>query len=180
MMAEIYLITGGVRSGKSRYAGTLAEGMQGDKIYLATAPYCDEEMAARIANHQQVRAGHGWTTIEEQIDLSAVFTAASANAIVLVDCLTLWLNNLLFRQAVFTEMELRECWQKVDEILTLKPDTFKVIFVSNEVGMGLIPTDSLTRRYIDLIGLLNQLVAGRADQVIYMVSGLALSVKDRI
>lgn len=176
---HILYISGGSRSGKSRYAEQRAAAIPGPRTYIATCPVIDNEMAARIELHRQQRAGQGWITIEEPLNLPLALRDCQNNAVVLVDCITLWINNLLYtagqRQQELTEEQIAEHTRQVIAAARLGART--VIFVTNELGMGLVPADAVSRRYRDLIGRSNQLLAAAADEVVFMVSGLPLQIK---
>jgi adenosylcobinamide kinase / adenosylcobinamide-phosphate guanylyltransferase len=164
----ITLILGGARSGKSAYAERLI-GERG--LYLATAEAGDEEMRERIRRHRE-RRGAGWKTIEEPLDLAgALERHASADRPVLVDCLTLWLSNLMA-----AGLDIDTETQRLTERLGTLP--CPVVLVSNEVGLGLVPTTPLGRAFRDHAGRLNQRVAAAADRVIFVAAGLPLTLKD--
>ncbi len=166
------LILGGVRSGKSRLAEQHAQQSGLAVTYIATATAQDEEMRARIAHHQASRPVH-WQLVEEPIALAAALQRhAAADHCLLVDCLTLWLTNLLCLE---NEARLRQETGALLEALPKLPG--QIIFVSNETGMGVVPLGELTRRYCDEAGRLHQAVAARCDQVILIVAGLPLIVK---
>lgn len=166
------LILGGVRSGKSRLAERHALDSGLPVTYLATATAQDDEMRQRIAHHQTHRPGH-WQLIEEPFALAAVLQRhASANHCVLVDCLTLWLTNLLCAE---DEARLRQEVAALLEVLPNLPG--RIILVSNETGMGVVPLGELTRRYCDEAGRLHQAVAQCCERVILTVAGLPLIVK---
>jgi len=180
-MAEIILITGGCRSGKSIYAQKIAESFPGPKTYIATCPCLDEEMAERIRKHKEARNA-SWLTVEETLDLSGALSLSAASPVILVDCLTLWINNLLYDADVqgkeFHEEDMvRQCGKVLDSCSRISG---KVIFVTNETGMGIVPADPLTRRFRDLAGRCNQNIAERADAVIVMISGIPLTLKGDI
>lgn len=166
------LILGGVRSGKSRLAEQHAQASGLPVTYLATATVDDDEMRARIAHHQAQRPDH-WQLVEEPLALAAVLQRhAAENHCVLVDCLTLWLTNLLC-----TEDETR-LHQEVSALLEVLPGLpGHIILVSNETGMGIVPLGELTRRYCDEAGRLHQAVAHCCEQVILTVAGLPLNLK---
>ncbi len=178
-MAEIILISGGCRSGKSKYAEKLTQQSGSKILYIATAPVFDLEMQKRIEQHQQARAGKGWDTIEEELDLNTVFINNINYNGVLVDCLTLWINNLMYHyekqgitinEAIITD--------KVNEFLTtLNKLNLRVVLVINEVGMGIIPENPLARLFRDLSGRCSQLIAQAADQVYFMSCGIPLKLK---
>ena len=166
------LILGGVRSGKSRLAEQHAQATGLPVSYIATATAEDEEMRVRIAHHQQQRSVQ-WRLVEEPLALAAALQREAAeNHCVLVDCLTLWLTNLLCAQ---DEARLQ---QEVAELLRVLPELpGHIILVSNETGMGVVPLGELTRRYCDEAGRLHQAVAQRCEKVILTVAGLPLNVK---
>jgi adenosylcobinamide kinase/adenosylcobinamide-phosphate guanylyltransferase len=168
--AQLTLVIGGARSGKSRYAETLIAALPPPWIYVATAQALDAEMTARIAAHR-ARRGAGWITVEAPGELAATL-AAHANAPILVDCLTLWLSNLMMADArIDAELDRLE--------LALAEATAPVVLVANEVGSGIVPDNALARRFRDLQGALNQRIAAQADQVVLVVAGLPLIVKGR-
>jgi len=199
-MAEIVLITGGSRSGKSRHAQEMAEAISGRRTYIATCPVVDGEMAERIRRHRRAR-GDCWSTIEETIDLPGALRETTGNGVVVVDCLTLWVNNLLFEEearlsgraggtdapaaspapdhgggpAGMTEDDMEERCREILRTCAALPGT--VIFVTNEVGMGIVPDNILSRRFRDLAGRCNQVIAGGADRVVLMVSGIPAPIK---
>ncbi|HEY3643584.1 MAG TPA: bifunctional adenosylcobinamide kinase/adenosylcobinamide-phosphate guanylyltransferase [Xanthobacteraceae bacterium] len=168
--ANLTLVLGGARSGKSRYAEALITALPPPWIYLATGQALDAEMAARIGAHR-ARRGAGWTTAEVPRDLAAAL-AAHAKMPILVDCLTLWLSNLMMADAkIEAEIEGLEA--------ALATAAAPVVLVANEVGSGIVPDNALARRFRDLQGGLNQRLAARADQVVLLVAGLPLIVKGR-
>jgi adenosylcobinamide kinase / adenosylcobinamide-phosphate guanylyltransferase len=163
------LVLGGARSGKSRYAEQTVMASPAPWIYVATAEAFDGEMTARIAEHRN-RRGRQWQTIEAPLDLATVIADAPASATVLVDCLTLWLNNLMYKERdIDTETERLEA--------ALAARNAPTLLVSNEVGSGIVPDNAEARRFRDLQGLLNQRMAARADRVVLLVAGLPLFVK---
>jgi adenosylcobinamide kinase/adenosylcobinamide-phosphate guanylyltransferase len=167
------LVLGGVRSGKSRYAEELARGQARAVTLIATAEARDEEMAARIEAHQRHRDTR-WRVIEEPVALAATLRAAvSPGSLVIVDCLTLWLSNLLCGQDA--DAPRRETQALVDAFSSLAGDC---ILISNEVGFGIIPANALARRFGDEAGVLHQRLATQCDRVILMVAGVPLTVKD--
>ena len=176
---RLVYVSGGCRSGKSAYAQRLAEGIAGRRAYLATCPRIDVEMDNRILLHQQQRADRDWETIEEPVALDQALLKAQDFDVILIDCLTLWVNNLLFaaeqKQQDLTEADIEPHCQRF--LSACRQGQRTIIVVSNEVGMGLVPEDPLSRRYRDLIGRCNQLVASAADEAIFMVSGLPLRLK---
>jgi adenosylcobinamide kinase/adenosylcobinamide-phosphate guanylyltransferase len=168
-VALLTLVLGGARSGKSRHAETLVTAMPPPWIYVATAEPLDEEMAARIAEHR-ARRDDRWRTVEAPRDLADALAAAPAGAAILVDCLTLWLSNLMLAQVdIESEIERFEgALSKVDG---------SVVLVANEVGFGIVPDNALARRFRDAAGNLNQRLAARADRVALLVAGIPLQVK---
>jgi adenosylcobinamide kinase/adenosylcobinamide-phosphate guanylyltransferase len=165
---NLHLILGGARSGKSRYGESLASENPLDVLYVATARAYDSEMEKRIAQHKVDRPSH-WESIEEPLDLCGVINSAEAH-IVLVDCLTLWLMNLMDAN--------RNIVDAVDDFLVaLQSRTTPVILVSNEISMGVVPMGEMSRQYVDELGRLHQKIAQEADQVTLMVAGLPHKIK---
>ena len=172
----IYLVLGGARSGKSRYAEQLAIDSKKEVIYVATAEARDAEMQQRIQHHQASRPS-SWETIEAPINLSSILKSeAQKNRCLLVDCLTLWLSNILFNQQGVLQESVFKSQKKglLSCINDLKGD---VIFVSNEVGHGIVPMDKMSRRFVDEAGHLHQQLAQQADNVILVTAGLAQVLK---
>jgi len=164
------LVLGGARSGKSAFAERLLQGKALRKIYLATATPGDDEMRERIAHHR-VRRGDGWRTIEEPLELTPTLARESAaDCAVLVDCLTLWLSNIMH-----AEREPESETQRLTEWLDRA--THPVVLVSNEIGLGLVPETPLGRRFRDAQGRLNQAVAASAANVVFIAAGLPLWLK---
>lgn len=172
MSKEIVLITGGARSGKSQYAERRALAMSGTRLYVATAEARDEEMVQRIAEHRQ-RRDNQWRTIEEPLELTRALLAERGRIdCALVDCLTLWLSNLLIRHDETYASE------KVEELIEKLPQlNFHLLFVTNEVGWGIVPDNPLARRFRDLAGWTNQRVARLATEVILMAAGIPIIAK---
>lgn len=164
------LVMGGQRSGKSRFAEDLVKKSGKRPVYIATATAGDQEMAERIARHR-ARRGDEWIVVEEPLELAAMIEgAAGEDMAILVDCLSLWLANLM------------EAGRPVDEesetlVGALGRSTTPVVIVSNEVGSGIIPANALARRYTDALGTLNQQVASAVGRVVFMAAGLPLVVK---
>jgi adenosylcobinamide kinase / adenosylcobinamide-phosphate guanylyltransferase len=172
MGAELTLVLGGARSGKSRYAESLIAALpspwQRPWAYIATAEAGDDEMAERIAVHR-ARRGSSWETIEAPRDLASALQSCQRRP-VLVDCLTLWLSNLMLAGAnIDTETARLE--------QALAAAAAPIVVVANEVGYGLVPDHPLGRRFRDLQGVLNQRIAARAARVVLVVAGLPLAVK---
>ncbi|CAM3200822.1 adenosylcobinamide kinase /adenosylcobinamide-phosphate guanylyltransferase [Paracoccus aminovorans] len=166
---RITLVTGGARSGKSALAeGLAARGGPGARIYIATSEPGDEEMARRIALHRD-RRGPDWHTVEAPRDLAGALAASDGQGVRLVDCLTLWLSNLM-AEGDPTPQVHRLC-----EVLGAQHSP--VVLVTNELGLGIVPENALARRFRDEHGWMNQAVAAIADDVWMAVSGLPLRLK---
>jgi adenosylcobinamide kinase/adenosylcobinamide-phosphate guanylyltransferase len=182
------LVFGGARSGKSGLAERLAKESGKEVIYIATAPAAprtaDPEMAARIAHHRERRPA-AWQTVEETSALAAALRRLCApDRIVLVDCLTLWLGNLMFPstqahpEVGAIELPPLFAWERSDLLAWLdEPAAGEVIFVSNEVGMGIVPMGAVSRSFVDEAGRLNQEVAARCERVLFVAAGLPLALK---
>lgn len=171
-MNRITLITGGARSGKSRYALKLADTPEA-KIFVATAEAVDDEMKKRIDNHRLER-GDSFRTIEAPVHLAAAIRGVDSGiALLVVDCLTVWLGNLQVKdesgQLLITEIEAL--------LAVLREPPCPVVLVTNEVGMGIVPMNEMARTFRDTAGRLNQQVAEIADEVILMVSGIPVVIK---
>jgi adenosylcobinamide kinase / adenosylcobinamide-phosphate guanylyltransferase len=170
MLARLTFILGGARSGKSRHAEALVTAVPPPWRYVATAQALDEEMGERIALHRRRRGG-GWETHEVPLDLAeAIARLGRQPAPILVDCLTLWLTNLMLG-----EHDLTKAVAGLEAALeaALAP----IVLVANEVGLGIVPENALARRFRDEAGRLDQRLAARADRVIFMVAGLPMQVK---
>jgi adenosylcobinamide kinase/adenosylcobinamide-phosphate guanylyltransferase len=171
------LILGGAKSGKSSQAQKLAEAWGGRLVYLATAQAGDREMRARIARHQAQR-GAAWRTVEEPLELEAALREADGpDAVLLVDCLTLWLSNLVLG-ANLSDAEVAERGEALAALLPAL--RARVILVANEVGLGIVPENALARRWRDLAGSLNQRLARACDTVLLVTAGLPLALKGHI
>ena len=170
MPASVTLVLGGARSGKSRYAERLVEGQGAGPVYIATGEAGDAEMAERIARHR-ARRGRHWRTVEAPLDLAAALADTVApDRGVLVDCLTLWLANLIEAG--------RDMEADVAQLLAALPALDgPVVFVANEVGLGIVPDNALARAFRDHAGLLNQEIAATADRVVLVAAGLPLVLK---
>ena len=167
-LPRLTLVLGGARSGKSRYAERLVTGLPAPWLYVATAEALDDEMAERIAHHR-ARRGEGWTTVDAPRDLASALRSASASA-VLIDCLTLWLTNVMLGGG--------DVAREQDVLLdALGQARVPVVAVSNEVGLGIVPENALARAFRDAQGRLNAAVAERADRLVLMAAGLALPLK---
>jgi len=175
MGKKVIFITGGGRSGKSRYALRYANQHFSKKLFLATCEVLDEEMAQRIENHRKIR-GPEWQTVEEPLEVvEKVRRYGDEAEVILLDCITLWLSNLLLKWDDNSKVT-----GEVDRLIeTLKKSQTSFLIVSNEVGMGIVPADPLSRRFRDLSGTVNQRIAEVADTVILMVSGLPIFLKGK-
>ena len=170
MAGKSIFVLGGARSGKSAYAESLADGWQGKKIYLATAGIFDTEMDERVKLHRQ-RRGDDWLTIEEPLELvAALEKTMNENSLVLVDCLTLWLSNMMEKSA-----DISSKAEKLGQLLDNPKG--RVIVVSNEVGQGIVPDNALARRFRDESGMMNQIIASHCDRVVFVTAGLPLVLK---
>lgn len=198
------LITGGRRSGKSTYALELAKSLGKKRLYLATAEAWDEEMEARIARHREER-GDGWETVEEPLNVKDVIAASGHYDVILVDCLTLWLCNVMHYDDLPSPLmgegqgggekdplpsipshegrggnlpDDEYIIERINELTTAFGESkTPVIVVTNELGLGVIPDNPLSRRFSDLAGIMNQRIAASADRVIFTVSGIPMTIK---
>ena len=179
-LSHIILVTGGSRSGKSDYALRKAEALKGPRAFIATCPVVDEEMAERIRRHKLARDKAKWSTIEEPVNLARAISNAADFAVLLVDCLTLWINNLLYEAGqdgrTLGEEDIAIRCEKVLEACSQCDST--IMFVTNEVGMGLVPEDPVSRLYRDLVGRCNQIIADASNEVVFMVSGIPSRIKE--
>ena len=168
----LQLILGGARSGKSRLAEKLAAGSGLAVTYIATSQPLDGEMNARVRHHRERRPGH-WALVEEPLELARVLRDnAGAETFLLVDCLTLWLTNLLMLE------DPQRLDAERDALLACLAELpGEIVFVSNETGMGVVPLGELTRRYVDEAGWLHQALAERCQRVVLTVAGLPLTLK---
>ena len=179
-MRQIILVTGGGRSGKSSWAQKTAESISPRRVFIATCPVIDDEMRERIRKHREARDERNWHTIEEQLDIAGAIDSSHEFPVALVDCLTLWINNLMYRRvekenSAITETDVTmECRLVID---AAKRHPGSVLFVTNEVGMGIIPENARARLYRDLAGRCNQVIAEACDRAVLMVSGLPLEIK---
>lgn len=169
-----HLVLGGARSGKSAFAETcvtsLAQTLNYQKVYLATAEAFNDEMRERIALHISQR-GDQWQTIQEPVSLTQALSDLPKDSVVLIDCLTIWLNNLIhYEKSADTEIA------HLCDFLQSPP--CPIILVSNEIGLGLVPMDRLSRQFRDLSGRMNQHVAKTVDKVTFVAAGLPLIMKD--
>lgn len=188
MESRIIFITGGARSGKSRFAITEASKIIGRRAYIATAEPLDDEMKERIERHKMER-GDEWDTYEEPIEIATVLQEIRDRYnVIVLDCMTMWLSNLLIGTQN-TEYRIQTAEAEIKDFLeTIKSlknsfvrnpssNNCSMFIVSNEVGMGIVPDNEMARRFRDLAGFLNQKVAEIADEVYFLVSGIPLKIK---
>ena len=171
------LITGGCRSGKSQYALKIASKLSGSKVFIATAEARDNEMRNRIKKHQKER-GPEWLTVEEPLNLSNVLREEEKRQtkIIVLDCITLWISNLLLMP-----LSSEKIFRRVDEVLNYCIQSkMKLIFITNEVGAGIVPESELGRQFRDLAGIVNQKFASHFDEVVNMVSGIPMVIKNSV
>ncbi|WP_128934813.1 bifunctional adenosylcobinamide kinase/adenosylcobinamide-phosphate guanylyltransferase [Bradyrhizobium zhanjiangense] len=165
----VILITGGARSGKSKRAEMRTRAFPGQPVYVATAEALDAEMEARIARHR-ARRGTDWIEREVPLDLVQVLVATDGGGARLVDCLTLWLSNLMHAE--------RDWESEVNELAGALPHLKSpVVLVTNEVGLGIVPDNALARSFRDAAGIMNQTIAAAADEVEFIVAGLPMKLK---
>lgn len=169
-MAEITFITGGARSGKSKFAQTLAEQFSANPIYLATARIWDDDFKQRVERHKTDR-NENWQTVEIEKEIS---NNQFEGKTVLLDCITLCLNNYFFDNQFDIEISLSEAKQEWE---TFIQKDFKLIVVSNELGMGVHPENEISRKFADMQGWMNQHIASQANDVYLMISGIPLKIK---
>ena len=178
-MAKIILVTGGARSGKSSYAQKRAEQLEGRKLYIATCPRIDPEIDERIDKHISDREDRNWVTIEEEINITDIIKENHSSDIILLDCLTLWVNNLLYSSQQngqdLTEEMIRSLCDNLLEVSSRHSGT--IFFVTNEIGSGIVPENSAARRYRDLVGRCNQTIAHNAYEVVLVSCGIPLTLK---
>jgi len=164
----ITLVTGGVKSGKTAYALSLCKPF-GTKTYIATAEAFDTAMEKKISDHRKERDG-SWVTLEEPVSLHSAFENAEKQDVILIDCITMWLNNLMYKQ-LNTEKHIEHFLDR------LKKSRKPVVIVTNEVGLGVMPSSPDGCKYADELGRLNTKLALTADRVIFMVSSIPLILK---
>jgi adenosylcobinamide kinase/adenosylcobinamide-phosphate guanylyltransferase len=179
-MAQLILITGGTRSGKSEYARISAEALPGPRAFIATCLAIDDEMRDRIRKHQRSRLKSSWETIEEPFDLVAALRDHARFNVYLVDCLTLWLNNVMYKARehgkTLSEEQAAGMAKELLEACSSVPGS--VILVTNEVGSGIVPENQDARLFRDLMGSCNQVIARYAEEVVLVACGLPLKLKD--
>lgn len=164
MLPKLTFVLGGASSGKSAFAESLVHTAGSKAVYIATAQAFDDEMSAKISAHR-ARRGSMWQTVEAPLDLAGVLTRAPEDQPVLIDCLTLWLTNLMVAERDL-ETEYAELFSALSDCSS------PVVAVSNEVGQGIVPEHAMSRRFRDAQGRLNQQMAARADLVVHVVAGL--------
>jgi adenosylcobinamide kinase/adenosylcobinamide-phosphate guanylyltransferase len=169
--ANIFVL-GGARSGKSAYALKLADSCKKSRLFIATAEALDDEMRARIEKHKASRGG-GWTTIEEPTEIIEAIAKNKEVGLILIDCLTLWFSNLMERNLTDAEILKELSWL----MAAIKEVKGTVIIVSNELGHSLVPDNPLGRRFVDLDGSANQLIAEGVDEVYFLTAGLPAKLK---
>lgn len=172
----VTLVTGGARGGKSRHALALAAGCR-SAAYVATAEPLDEEMRRRIGRHREER-GDGWATVEEPVDLAGALDRLPPEAeVAVVDCLTVWLGNLVHRAAAGADLADPAAFPEIGAFLARLDDPpCPLVLVTNEVGWGIVPDNALARAFRDLAGRVNEEVARRADRVVLVVAGRPLEL----
>ena len=169
----LQLILGGARSGKSRLAEQVASKQGLPVVYIATAQVLDTEMQERIQHHRQMRPAH-WHLIEEPLYLAETLAKIDKeNQLILVDCLTLWMSNLLLQQEA--ALQLQECQKLLDILPQLQS---KVILVSNETGLGVVPMGQISRQFVDETGRLHQQLGQIAQKVMFCIAGFPLILKE--
>ena len=166
------LVLGGINSGKSAFAEALITNQTTTPYYVATSVVLDQETQEKVSAHQNMR-GPNWQTIEEPVDLGSALEPLPAESFVLVDCLTMWLNNLMYQEL--------DVDGYTDHLLeTLAQSELNITLVSNEVGLGGISENALTRKFVRLQGTLNQKIAKKSDRVAFVVAGLPMWLKGGI
>lgn len=175
------LVTGGARSGKSGFAERLMQSLTDRAVYVATGQAFDDEMQERIVLHkrQRMESGYAWETVEEPYDLPVLLERLSGGGAVLVDCLTLWLSNVLLAVEGFDERQtlVEEELTRLEKSVSSFEGT--LILVTNEVGDGIVPEYALGRLYRDLAGRMNALIARQCEQVFLVTAGIPIELKSR-
>jgi adenosylcobinamide kinase / adenosylcobinamide-phosphate guanylyltransferase len=177
----LVFVTGGARSGKSAYALKRAEELPGPRVFIATATPFDDEMAKRIRRHRRDRNARRWKTVEAPEEIVPVLKKAVRRPVILLDCLSLWVNNLLYSSQLNGRGldEPRMVRRMKEALAVLRESRGAVFVVSNEVNLGVVPDNPTARLYRDLLGRCNQLTAAAADEVVFMVSGIPMVLKSR-
>lgn len=174
------MVTGGARSGKSSFALECCEAISEKRLFIATCPKIDPEMSDRVRRHQEERKGHGWVTKETTVDLESLFLRECYGyEVILLDCLTLWVNNVLFESQTsadyISDQVIRDrtlAWLSRAQALGTT-----LVCVTNEVGLGIVPENALARKYRDLVGTVNQTIGRLADEVVLVSCGVPLYLK---
>jgi len=173
--SETILIGGGVRGGKSGFAIKLALEIGENRLFLATGSAQDEEMRDRIENHRKERADN-FRTVEEPLEITRVLREENKADVIVVDCLTFWVSNLCLKE--FPDSEIRSRFADLGELIA--EATYPIIFVTNEVGQGIVPDNALARKFRDHLGRLNQEVSSVVDRVYWSVMGIHLCLKPKL
>ena len=169
MLSKLTFVLGGAASGKSLYAESLVTDTGAPRVYIATGEAWDDEMRAKIAAHVDQR-GPGWRTIEAPLNVAPALASVAENEIALLDCATMWMSNQMMAE---NDLDT-ETARLLEALATCKG---KVVVVSNEVGMGIVPENTLARRFRDVQGRLNKRLAAAADTVLFVAAGLPLTLK---
>jgi len=179
-VSKLILITGGARSGKSSYALDICEKISKKRLFIATCPTIDSEMGERVVRHKEERCGRGWVTAEEPVAIKTTFENEALNYdVILLDCITLWVNNILFsyeqKGMVVTDFVIKEL--ALEWLTAAQNHKGTVVCVTNEVGLGIVPENALARLYRDLVGTVNQTIGKMADEVALVSCGVPLYLK---
>ncbi len=174
-MSKVVFVVGGNRSGKSFFAQTYAESLSGKRVYVATAIAFDEEMKERIRKHKSIRADKWHETIEEPYNISRILSNMRGKTdVMLIDCITLWLNNLILK----FENDFQKIYREIDKFVKeISNVTYNLFIVSNEVGMGIVPENKIARLFRDLSGYANQKIAKASDEFYISFCGYNLRLK---
>jgi adenosylcobinamide kinase/adenosylcobinamide-phosphate guanylyltransferase len=175
MPGRLLLVLGGARSGKSAFAQSWCEARPGARVFIATALALDDEMRARIDRHRADRRGRGWTMVEEPHAVAAALAATPSGATVLIDCLTLWLAARIDADGNLDEDAAAAEAGAI--VAAARARAGATMIVSNEIGLGVVPGDALSRAFVDAIGRIHRAVAAAADDVVLLAAGLPLPLK---
>lgn len=179
MPSTIVLVLGGCRSGKSSFARRYVTTKGGPKIYIATSPILDAETADRVRRHREERQHENWETREEQLNLAQIIANTPPESSLLIDCLTLWINNHIFQAEALGQLPDEDdaaTWT-LELVQACRKHNGLTVAVANEVGLGIVPDNTLARRFRDLAGRVNQTFAAAADEVHFLVAGLPTRIK---